>query len=412
MEITRGPQGGDLLLILKGRLDSYWAEHLSAELDKGIHDGFDRITLDFSSVEFISSPGIGVLLKYYKRLQGVHGSLRVINPTALVKSVMDLSGLTRFLITEIAPDEYKEQVSTPPRTITTDRLLCEIFTLVSGASVQCTSSGVPITGTGPMYDAEMMKTIKFTDSMFGIGLGALGKDFSDCRNRFGDFLAVSGNAGYLPTDGSTIPDYLTSKGTYRPEVQVLYGLTFQGPFSHLLRFESATRHPVILSELFTQAFDAVDSPSIGLVIIAETTGLIGTSLRKSPVISGDEDMFEYPGIRKLFTFTSDPAYSGSIAVATGIISRDPAPELQPFLRKRNGVSEHIHAMTFPFQPIIKGKISCRDTIDSLFSAASPLGLFHLLNDDRPIRGRGESGFVKGAVWISPVQEAAASEDAG
>jgi len=80
----------------------------------------------------------------------------------------------------------------------------------------------------------------FPESSFAIGLGAFGQGFSECQDRFGEFLAVAGAAVCQPTDGSNYPDFVVAEGSLIPEVQVLYGAVCDGPFPTLARFESKT----------------------------------------------------------------------------------------------------------------------------------------------------------------------------
>jgi len=89
------------------------------------------------------------------------------------------------------------------------------------------------------YREANMTAVSFPEATFGLGLGAFGSDFADCRDRFGEFLAVAGAAGYLPTDGASAPDYLLSAGSFVPEVRVLYGIRCEGQFAQLARFEAA-----------------------------------------------------------------------------------------------------------------------------------------------------------------------------
>lgn len=52
--------------------------------------------LDFSSLEYISSAGLGVLLGAQKRLKGHGGSLRIINANKHIRDVFFYSGLARI----------------------------------------------------------------------------------------------------------------------------------------------------------------------------------------------------------------------------------------------------------------------------------------------------------------------------
>ena len=75
MEITRNAADGCMELTITGRLDGYWADHLDSGLTETVRDGHHRLRLNLSAVTFISSAGIGVLVKFYKRLTAIKGGL-------------------------------------------------------------------------------------------------------------------------------------------------------------------------------------------------------------------------------------------------------------------------------------------------------------------------------------------------
>ncbi len=64
MEVTTQPAGDALEVSIKGRLDGYWADHLSQTLDHAVRQGSHRIRLNLSEVPYISSAGIGVVVQF------------------------------------------------------------------------------------------------------------------------------------------------------------------------------------------------------------------------------------------------------------------------------------------------------------------------------------------------------------
>ena len=98
MEITRIATAGALELQIRGRLDGYWADHLNQRLTETIGEGHDRIRLDLSGVSFMSSAGIGVLVRCHKQLQRIDGSLVVTRPSPQVRTVLEMTRLADLLI--------------------------------------------------------------------------------------------------------------------------------------------------------------------------------------------------------------------------------------------------------------------------------------------------------------------------
>jgi len=257
------------------------------------------------------------------------------------------------------------------------------------------------------FRQENTNTLRLDKSSFAFGVAAFGKDWNECKDRFGEFLAVAGAAAYLPTDGTNVPDYLVSSGNYSPELVVLYGCVCSGEFSHLLRFEAEKEAgAVALDEVIETAFEALATKQLGAIMIAETAGLVGASLLKSPVLqTSAADPFHYPETVDWLSFTPERAHSRSLALVVGMTSAtsDAPPFLRPFSKTRE-VSGHFHAAAFPYRPLRKGELKLQQTATTLFEAGTIEGLLHLLSDDREIGGAGKSEFIRGACWIAPITE--------
>src|SRR6185295_19011536 len=98
MEITLHPSTGMLEMRLNGRFDAAWADYVSETLEDAVRAGSHLIALDFAQVSYISSLGIGVLLKHYNRLKAVQGSRVIVRPSASTLAVIKASGLTEYLL--------------------------------------------------------------------------------------------------------------------------------------------------------------------------------------------------------------------------------------------------------------------------------------------------------------------------
>src|SRR6266478_4442621 len=97
MEIISHIREGRLELQLKGRLDANWADHLGNAIESAIRAGQHHIDLDVAEVNYLSSAGIRVLLKYLRQLKAAHGALRVVRTTEPILSVLQLSGIANLL---------------------------------------------------------------------------------------------------------------------------------------------------------------------------------------------------------------------------------------------------------------------------------------------------------------------------
>ena len=84
-------QGADGTMALVGRLDAAQAPKMQAALDA--LTGAAR--LDFSRLEYVSSAGLGVLLKTQKRL-GASGGLTLVNVNPHILDVFRYSGFDQI----------------------------------------------------------------------------------------------------------------------------------------------------------------------------------------------------------------------------------------------------------------------------------------------------------------------------
>jgi anti-sigma B factor antagonist len=89
--------GGDGVVIVAGRLDAAQAPAAQAFLD-GVQG---TITLDASRLEYISSAGLGVLLKTQKRLLAGGGKLRLAGVGKHLRDIFAYSGFDQIF--EIEP---------------------------------------------------------------------------------------------------------------------------------------------------------------------------------------------------------------------------------------------------------------------------------------------------------------------
>lgn len=417
MEISQRQQPDYLEVTVTGRLDAYWADYLTEELNSVVRQGIHQIRLDLAEVVYVSSAGIGVLLAFYQELKKIEGSFLVSNCSAAVQQILDLTGLAEILLmespaggsTEAAPAE-----APPGKQVELGGILYEIIETATHPPLNCRIVGEPGRLASGRFGEQHCQMLEVSGSGFGLGIGALGEDFEACRNRFGEFLAVAGAAIYQPTDGTAIPDYLVSAGDRAPAISVLYALVLDGPPSGLIRFETTEKSgPVSLSNLVANCLDMADTETAGFVVVAESTGMIGAALKRSPAVEPPpRSRFDHPEIRRWLSFSPERIHRSSVSLLAGVASRKVPTELGPMLRPLHsdaGVSGHFHAAVFSYGPLQRGKVDLRETVRPLFRTERPLSVLHLLADDRPIVGAGESEFARGACWVGPVASISVDE---
>jgi hypothetical protein len=272
------------------------------------------------------------------------------------------------------------------------------------------------------YSEKDCRAVKFSDESFAIGLGALGDDFHAVRHQFGEFLAVAGAVAATPSSRRQLPDYSMSREDFVPRANVLYGIRCEGAFSQLIRFRSIEfPEPVAFSTVIARCLQQSRYDSAGIVLLAETAGLLGAQLRRSPAAAlvTPGQRFEFPEIRNWLSFSPERVYSRNLALIVGIakISRSDGPlspvdQLLRPMATDGGLHGHFHAAVFPYRPLKKRSLDFYESIREQFESGMIQDVLHLLRDDRPALGVGETELLGGACWVSPLHDIVTTEGNG
>ncbi|MBM7854695.1 stage II sporulation protein AA (anti-sigma F factor antagonist) [Desulfohalotomaculum tongense] len=93
-----------LVVRLAGEFDLGAADKIRRELDDALDSSEARhIIFNLSSVTYIDSTGLGVMLGRYKRISQYGGKMALVNPQPQVKRILELSGLLS-IITEYSDE--------------------------------------------------------------------------------------------------------------------------------------------------------------------------------------------------------------------------------------------------------------------------------------------------------------------
>lgn len=100
MEINHRRMNRVDLVEVSGRVDAATAPRLKQMIDSLFEEGRYRVVLDLANLEYVSSPGLRVLIEARKRarewkitdLEG--GDIRIANLPPKIKEVFDLTGFT------------------------------------------------------------------------------------------------------------------------------------------------------------------------------------------------------------------------------------------------------------------------------------------------------------------------------
>jgi anti-anti-sigma factor len=401
-------------LVLVGSLDSSWSSYLSDRIDEVVRGGAIEVRLDMAGISYLSSNGIAILVRYHNQLRKIGGRFRIVADSEEVSRVLQLTGVSKILGDD-GPLAAPSGPGARSAVVERDGMTLQVFPKASsGGAESLELVGDPARLPGRGFGAPDERIWMAAPQAAALGLGALGPSFEACRTRFGEFLAVAGFAAYRPSAGTGRPDFEHAAGAFVPGVRVLYGMAFPTDRAAVARFESRGEPgsaSVPLSQIALACLDQGGCGAVGIVVAAESDGLVGAALLRSPVgLSAGLDPFQHPEVRDWLSFTPEPEHSRSTALVVGVAAREACPALHPFVRPLAHSSApqlegHFHAAVVPYRPLPAGAVELRPTISHLFEPGRIETVLHLLADSRPIVGAGESTFTRGALWYVPLKVA-------
>jgi anti-anti-sigma factor len=417
MNIATTQEGPTAVVRLTGRLDGEGALQLAETLDRLLREGRRSVVLDMGGVSYLSSPGTLALQRAHQDYASARGELHVASPSREVANALALADLLpKLLVAPVASAEpHSDPIDLPSETTRDDwripaalatRGIYEVSTRDPAAELTCRVHGHLDTSVRTWIDSSDYRSFEIPEPAFGLGIGALAATREEAAPRLGEIAGAAGAVAHLPTDGAQVPDFDVGLGGHSPQVQLVSGLVCEGGFSLLKRFSSPTEtEPIRLSELARVAIEGVSSDTVGVVMVAETTGLVGAWLRRSPGIVLFSMYLDVQGIRDWLGTTPRPVHPGTTVLVAGVVSRRPDPLLVPHLRPiapATDVFAHFHAVAFTYRPVPQRTVVLRTLVTRLFAQQRVLGVLHLFGDDRGAAGAGESSFRRGLCWTGPI----------
>ena len=89
---------GTLKLTVNGKINTTTSISFEKKISRAFEDGNKRIVVNMSNVPFLSSVGIRVLLKFFKRAKIEDGSFLIEDPSENVQNVLGMTALYEMLL--------------------------------------------------------------------------------------------------------------------------------------------------------------------------------------------------------------------------------------------------------------------------------------------------------------------------
>ena len=111
--IVRDERDDRVVLAVGGRLDAESASDLGLAVAEELRRGIHAVELDFTAISFLSSAGIRVLFENQRAAKQAGGSCLIVQASAPVRKVLDLTRLTPILMA--GPQSDGRRPETPTR---------------------------------------------------------------------------------------------------------------------------------------------------------------------------------------------------------------------------------------------------------------------------------------------------------
>jgi anti-anti-sigma factor len=391
-------------LVLKGRIDALSSPDIEKELNALILSGERIIIADLAEVNYISSAGLRVFLGIQKQLKKVGGQIILFRPARSVLEVFNVSGLTNMFrivstIEEIGESIRAEALTSEVFSKDFEGLVIEYIKLTAdkGSSFIIGSQDKLAHSA---YTENDVVTVKPSDMQFGTGLATFGEKYEDHKDLFGESMIINRNFFFYPAVKRPVVDFMIDSHvdadfTYK----FLHGFGFNGHYQYILSF-NGKKGFIELDTFVNAIFDITNANILGIVLLAESKGLLGMHLKKVPIIEqrpdNGKDIFDPINFPEWIDFPTEPGDVNHIVAGTGIAVRDKSL-LTP--EKRTVISEgsffHIHAGIFEKGPLNKQLNDFEKELNRVLTELQILKVQHVL---------GKSRFSSGLAGIIELKE--------
>ena len=110
MDISEDRKADAVILALSGKLDATTAKTFEDRILGVINSGTQRLVVDLSQLDYVSSSGLRVFILAAKRLQTVDGKIVLCSMKDHVRQVFDLAGFSSMLSIYASRDEAMKSI--------------------------------------------------------------------------------------------------------------------------------------------------------------------------------------------------------------------------------------------------------------------------------------------------------------
>lgn len=109
VDIKEFSKGDVLVLQISGRLDAISSPNAEKKIFDLITTGKNKVLMNFSNVDYLSSAGMRLLLRTTKKLKSLSGKLVICDVSPNVMDVLKMSGFDHFIVLSKNQDDALKQ---------------------------------------------------------------------------------------------------------------------------------------------------------------------------------------------------------------------------------------------------------------------------------------------------------------
>ena len=396
-------ENGSTRIALQGRLDSMTSPRVQQQIEELIAGGRRLLVADLSEVGFVSSAGLRVLMLAQKQLRKAGGEIILYGVPDGIMNVFTMSGFDSLFrmcssAEQLAALIGTHQSAAPAR----QHEAGGIRFSVAQAAVKtgsCFAIGTQEKLAGSRYEFNDSIPVKQADIQFGAGLAAAGDEYEEYKELFGEAVVIRGSLFFYPAVKRPAVDFiLCSLPDAAMKYRFFHGFGFNGRFAVTAAFEGADGF-VSLDALAETLFTLTAASAIGIVLLAESKGLLGMNLKKVPIYENRPknglEIFDAANFPEWINFPIEPVDTNTVIAAAGIAVRSREGLAAKYEKLLPGRSlHHLHAGVFPRVPLSKNPAQLDAELTRVLADLEPAKVQHVL---------GQSKFSRGLVGIVELQ---------
>jgi anti-anti-sigma factor len=339
MEARSERINGVLIFFVSGRLDAFGAQQLNVEVHKGLHDDDQSMVIDMTDSPYLSSGGIRIFKSLNREMKRRNGRLVLAAVSDYSMKVLAIAGFTTVI--EIFPTAHDavNHIARRHKNLSLhnessrEKIVDGGVTFAVGPGWVNTPAVLHVLGSldkllHARLTEEDIRTKRFQEIDYSLGLGALGTSLSDAMPLLGEMITLHGSMVWLPTDGNSTPDFLSPKSTGDVPVYTGYNVTLNGSFNEYFILDDEDQKSVSLSDIYRTIFVGTQKRVknyhgvVAVAIWGIITSFASSGLKKSPIASfappSGASIMDPSQIQDWIASDAGAAYNGDTLVSFGI----------------------------------------------------------------------------------------------